>query len=265
MQTQKASAVRCPMTASSIKSKLKKVLQGIAVLFFWLFIWEIISLWVGNGLIFSSPVSTLASLGALVCDGGFWIICARSLLRMLTGFLFGVLFGTVCAALSVNRVFSALFSPLMSTVRCVPVASFIILTWYFLSRDDVPVFTAFLIVTPVMWVNVRKGIESVGSGLREVAQVYDFSPLKRFQMLYAPAVLPYFSAGLSASLGLAWKSCIAAEVLCRPDKSIGNEIFLSKSYLETPVLFAWTSVVVIFSMILEKALSHFVGGKNDKT
>lgn len=253
------------MTVSSIKSKSKKALQGIAVLFFWLLIWEIISLFIGNELIFSSPVSTLSVLGELMHDGKFWLICANSLWRMIKGFLIGVFFGTLCAALSVKNIFSALLAPLMTVVRCVPVASFIILAWYFLSRDGVPVFTAFLVVTPIMWVNVRKGIESVGNDLCEVAQVYNFSLSKRFKMLYFPAVLPYFSAGLSASLGLAWKSCIAAEVLCRPDKSIGNEIFLSRSYLETPLLFAWTSIIVIFSMMLEKVISHFIGGKNDKT
>lgn len=243
---------------------MKKVLSGAAVLFFWMLIWEIISLIIGNGLIFSSPASTLHTLLILMRSADFWLICLSSFLRILSGFALGVFFGALTAVFSQNRIFCSLFSPLAAVVRCVPVASFIILTWYFLSRDRVPVFISFLIVTPIMWINVKKGIESVDGDLREVASVYGFSFKKRMRLLYIPAVKPYFGAGLTASLGLAWKSGIAAEVLCRPERSIGNEIFLSKSYLETPVLFAWTGAVVIFSIILEKLLSRFVGDINGK-
>ena len=265
MPTPRASAATCPMRASTIRSKTKKVLSGAAVLFFWILIWETVSIIIGNELIFSSPVATLHTLVLLFCDAGFWLICLSSFLRILIGFAIGVFLGTLTAVFSENKIFCSLFSPAVAVIRCVPVASFIILAWYFLPRERVPVFTVFLIVMPIMWINVKKGIESVSEDLREVAQVYGFSFIKRMKLLYIPSVKSYFAAGLTASLGLAWKSGIAAEVLCRPDKSIGNEIFLSKSYLETPMLFAWTSVVVIFSIILEKILSHLVGDKNDRT
>ena len=115
-----------------------------------------------------------------------------------------------------------------------------------------PVFAACIMVIPIVWGNVKKGMDEVDPLLWEVTAVYQFPFCKKMKVLYLPAVMPYFAAGCMTALGLSWKAGIAAEVLCRPALSIGNEIFLSKSYLETADLFAWTAVVVVFSVYIEK-------------
>ena len=48
--------------------------------------------------------------------------------------------------------------------------------------------------------------------------------------------------------------------------SIGSGIYSSKIYLETPKLFAWTAVVVLMSISLEKIMLVLLkrGKKNDK-
>ncbi len=53
---------------------------------------------------------------------------------------------------------------------------------------------------------------------------------------------------------MAWKAGIAAEVLLQPMISIGKMISDSKILLETTDLFAWTVVVVILSVIIEKTM-----------
>lgn len=230
----------------------KKVLIFISVLFFWLLVWQAAAFAVGRELILAGPIAVAKRIGTLALTASFWRTCLMTLARVFAGFFLGMLFGTLCGLLSANRVLHALISPLMTVARCVPVASFIILTWYFLNRDQVPVFAAFIMVVPIVWGNVKKGLDQVDVALREVALVFDFSFWKKLKILYVPSVLPYFVAGCTTSLGLSWKAGIAAEVLCRPSASIGNEIFLSKSYLETVDLFAWTAIVVILSVLIEK-------------
>ena len=51
---------------------------------------------------------------------------------------------------------------------------------------------------------------------------------------------------------------IAAEVLGRPARAIGSQIYDSKIYLETPDLFAWTLVVILLSVLLERLAVRFV-------
>ena len=60
-------------------------------------------------------------------------------------------------------------------------------------------------------------------------------------------------------MGLAWKSGVAAEVLCIPPLAIGTQIYGAKLYLEIPDLFAWTAVVVALSLALERGLRLALG------
>ena len=58
--------------------------------------------------------------------------------------------------------------------------------------------------------------------------------------------------------GLSWKSGVAAEVIGIPDGSIGEKLFMSKIYLETADLFAWTLVVILLSFLCEKLFIYAV-------
>ena len=68
-----------------------------------------------------------------------------------------------------------------------------------------------------------------------------------------------------SAMGLAWKSGIAAEVLSQPKIAMGSNLYYSKLYLETPDLFAWTAVVVILSMCIERLIKYllFRGVRNE--
>ncbi len=82
-----------------------------------------------------------------------------------------------------------------------------------------------------------------------------------------PAGLSPFGAALLSQrsghpLGLAWKSGVAAEVLCRPAWAVGTQIVQARDYLETPSLFAWTLVILLLSLTLEKLLSALLNRIN---
>ena len=87
-----------------------------------------------------------------------------------------------------------------------------------------------------------------------------------FFEIKVPFILPAFISTTLNALGFAWKSGIAAEVICRPNSSLGTMLQESKIYMETPSVFALTAVVTILSLLLEavikRALRRFT---NDKT
>ena len=68
------------------------------------------------------------------------------------------------------------------------------------------------------------------------------------------SVFPYFSAACRSALGLAWKAGIAAEVICYPKHSIGANLNNAKVYLESEELYAWTIVVIVISVLIEKGV-----------
>ena len=91
------------------------------------------------------------------------------------------------------------------------------------------------------------------------AAVFRFPPLRRLRRVWIPSVMPHFLSACRTSLGLAWKSGIAAEVLTVPALSIGKLLMESKLYWEVLDLFAWTLVVILCSLVIEKVLMTAIG------
>ena len=132
--------------------------------------------------------------------------------------------------------------------------SFILLVYLWVARSAIPWAIAGLMVLPVVWGSLSAGLNSMDQKLLELARAYRFSPLKTLRLVYLPALRPQFAAGLLTGFGLAWKSGVAAEVLCPPAHAVGSRIQQAKLGLETPDLFAWTLTIVALSLMLEKAL-----------
>ncbi len=240
-----------------MKKKLKLLSKILAVTAFWGLVWFLLSKKIGNDFLFPSPSAVGQELWRLIGEKAFWLTTSVSLLRVLWGILISWIIGTALAyVLHASSVLRALISPVLTVMKSTPVASFIILALLWMERDFLPVFITALIVIPIVWANVTEGIHSIDPNLSEVTKVYRFSVKQRLFRLYIPSVSPYFMAACKSSLGMAWKAGIAAEVLSTPNHSIGKELYLSKTYLETPTLFAWTLVVILLSVIIEKLLVY---------
>lgn len=233
----------------------KRLGGGLLVAAFWVAVWWAAAALVDQELLIPTPWRVLQTLGGLITTAAFWKAVGLSLLRICMGFAAALIVGTVLAVLTVRfRLLRALFSPLLRIVRAAPVASFIILTLVWIATDAVPTFIAFLMVLPIVWVNVEEGLRNVDVRLREVAAVYRFGRVKTLTKLTIPSVMPFFLTACVNGLGFAWKSGVAAEVICLPALSIGRQLHSAKQTLETPEVFAWTAAVVLLSMVLEHLL-----------
>ena len=84
-------------------------------------------------------------------------------------------------------------------------------------------------VLPVLWENVSTGIRSVDPQLLELSRAYRFSRVQNSALHLFARPAPHFSAGVYNAIGLAWKSGVAAEVLCLPKAAIGTQVYYSRS------------------------------------
>ena len=235
-------------------------LKTCGVAAFWLCVWQALALLVGKELLLPAPFAVLTRLFELAADASFWAITAFSLLRILCGTAAAVALGVVLAVICCrSRLLDALLSPLVTMVKSTPVASFILLLLIWIGRDLLPAVIVLLMVLPVVWGNVCAGIRNTDPLLLRTARVFGFSRWRTLRRVYVPSVMPHFLSACRTSLGLAWKSGIAAEVLTVPVMSIGKMLFESKLYWEVTDLFAWTVVVILCSLIIEKVLMAAIG------
>lgn len=234
---------------------MKKILKYSLISLVWLGLWQLISMAVGHELLLPAPWAVAVRLCELMLTLGFYRIIGLSLLRIVVGMVLGTIIGALGGLLTAfSKLARDFFAPALAVVKATPVASFIFLIVLWISRDIAPLIIAAMIVLPVVWTNVETGILNTDKALLEMASAYKISRSGKIRHIYLPSIAPYFFASLRASLGMAWKAGVAAEVLLVPIVSIGKMISDSKSYFETVDLFAWTVVVVILSVVIEKLM-----------
>ena len=122
-----------------------------------------------------------------------------------------------------------------------------------MSGNALSVFIGFLMVMPILWQNTLDGYAAIDKNLSEVADIFEFSQAKRFRLLVFPTLKNFIVPGIITASGLAWKAEIAAEIIAYTKNSIGQGINDAKYNMDTPTVFAWTLVVICFSIILEKS------------
>ena len=252
------------MTPSTMgwANPLKKLLYALPAPAFWLGVWQGCALLVdrsvggrGNELLLPYPASVLRALAGLAGTEEFWAAVLASLGRITLGLAGGLCLGGLLAVLTCASPWAdRLLSPAVRVVRAAPVASFILLVLLWTGRAAVPGGIAALMVIPVVWDSLSQGIRAVDKGLLELARVCRFSPGKTAVLIYLPSLRPQLLAALTTAAGLAWKSGVAAEVLCLPEPALGQRIYYAKYNLEIPELFAWTAVTAGLSMLLERLL-----------
>ena len=238
---------------------VKKLIRIAIPLAFWLGVWQLAAMAVDLELMLPTPARVLTSLLTMAGTDTFWLSALFTLVRVFLGLLLGTALGVLLAFLTRFASWAnLLLSPAIRVIRATPVVSFILLVYLWVTRENIPGVIAAMMVLPVVWSSVSGGLSSVDSQLLELARAYRFSRWKTLCLIYLPSVRPHFISGFLTAFGLAWKSGVAAEVLCPPKLAIGSRIQQARMALETADLFAWTLVIIVLSLSLEALLRHLL-------
>ena len=229
---------------------------------FWLGVWQLAAMLVGRELLLPGPAAVAKALWALAGTGDFWLSALYTLLRVAAGLIAGTIAGVLLAFLCHGCPWVGLvLSPAVRVVRATPVVSFILLVYLWVSRANIPGVIAAMMVLPVIWGSVSAGLNAVDPKLLELARAYRFGRWKALRLVTLPSLRPYFDSGLLTAFGLAWKSGVAAEVICPPVRAIGSRIQQARLALDTPELFAWTLVLIALSLGFEALLRRLLSRK----
>ncbi len=246
------------MIPSIMKNKtFKKIVYALISFIFWILLWEICARIINIGIILPKPIEVASALFLLITTVDFWKITLFSILRILLGFIIGIAIGILTAVLTHHMsIINAILSPFMTVVRATPVASFIMVLWLLIGSSAVPTVITVLMVTPIVWQNLSDGFSAIDKELVEVCDAYEIPSVTRFKILIAPTLKNYLIPGIITSASLGWKSGIAAEIIAYTKNSIGKEILIAKSFLESAEMLAWTMIVIIFSLVFEYMIRY---------
>ena len=231
----------------------KENLRKVIIILAWVLVWHIMARAVDNSILLVTPLQAFRELLSMLGDLKFYQTLGLSLLRIGSGFLAGFATAVALAALSSRRpLFEEALSPVMTLLKAIPVASFVVLLLIWWGSSFLAVAICFVVVLPNIYINTLEGLKNTDRQLLEMAQVFHMPAKNRFFYIYRPAIAPFLYSGMRISLGMCWKSGVAAEVIGTPDRSIGEGLYLSKIYLNTAGVFAWTAIIILLSVLFEK-------------
>ncbi len=234
-----------------MKNKFEKILSVATAIL----LWQLLAIIISEKVLLVSPLDVLLRLSELIFQNSFWNSIIFSFKRITTGFLTAIITGTILAILSYRyRLLEIFIWPYIAIIKSTPVASFIILCLIWLTSSSLPIFISFIIVIPVVYSNMLAGFKSTDKKMLEMAEIFNLSFKKKLLYIYIPIIKPHFMSACTISIGLAWKSGIAAEIIGIPSGSIGEMLYNAKLYLATADLFSWTVTVIVVSILFEKVV-----------
>jgi nitrate/nitrite transport system permease protein len=206
-----------------IREKLVTVvLPPLAVLTFFLLLWQIAASRTGSSL--PPPTQVFADSRDLILhpffdnggtDKGLGFHILASLSRVAIGYAIAAVVGVGLGTLVGQSVyFMRGFDPIFQVLRTVPP-----LAWLPISlaafRDGQPsaIFVIFITAVWPIIINTAAGIRNIPQDYRNVARVLQLNPFEYFTKIMVPAAAPYIFTGLRIGVGLSWLAIVAAEML----------------------------------------------------
>lgn len=244
-------------TKQTKNSIFKKIIKIICVTTFWILIWEAAARFVSRDnelmlIIFPTPVMVFEKWTELIVSPAFIKSILLTLYRVFWGFALGAIIGFFLGILThLSDMLYSLLSPILKIIRAVPVVAIILLLYVFFENSTMPILIVILMVIPLLWQSVHDGLENTEMSLIEMASVYKISKFRTIVSIKLPHISANVITSAVNALGLAWKSGVAAEVICSTDFSLGILISQGKNALNNDEVFATTLTVVLLSIIIE--------------
>jgi len=224
-----------------------------------LFVWWFVASRV-SAFVVPSPTTTAAALHALVINKDFWSdTIFPTLIRAFVGGANAAFIGITLGVLAGRfALLDGILEPPRLFLSAIPAPVFVILALLWVGVDDITiVLTVAVMLIPLFYVAARDGLRGSDQALLEMAQVYRFTGLQIWQFIQFPAVLISLIPASRVAIANALRLTILAEILVSAG-GIGEEISMSRQYLETDKLFAFVILLVTFIGLLELAMGHWL-------
>lgn len=237
------------------KKKNEFIIKYLIQLVFWLGIWELISLLVASPVLVPSPVRVLKRASELVFDVFFWQLFLNAFTHVFLGLIIGLALGLVLGLLAYyNKQVKWIVDPFIDFIKTTPVAALIIILLLWFSAKSISTILVVLVIFPNIYLNILAELRDVDSDIVELMEVYKVGHGSRFRYVYLPLAMNSIYKNLSFALGFGWKSGISGEIMAQVKNTYGNQIYLSKIYLETDSLLAYVILLILLSTLIEKLI-----------
>ena len=231
--------------------KTKKFIFSVLGLVLLLALWQFASLMI-HEIMIASPYDAIKALFKMFRTERFWEASWVTAQRLLAGVLIGGFVGFILGILAgLNENIRYMFEPIRWMIMSIsPVIVVGIAMLIFGMGTKMVIIIASILLAPIVYVNTIKGIAMVDNNIIEMANVYKFSIREKLIHIYIPALIGPLSAAMTIVVTAGMRMIVLAEVL-GTNSGIGYEFSFAKTDMNTPEVFAWVIVTLVFVGIAE--------------
>lgn len=230
-----------------------KYIKKTGIVVIWLLIWQLLAIIVHNKILLAGPIESFEALLGMAGTPDYMTSVITSVVHIVVGVLIGSILGILLGALSLRwKLLLEFLSPVVTAIKSVPVASFVVLILIWIGSDNLSTVIVSLVVFPILFLATINGLSAADDKLLEMAHVYHMPTINKVRYIYLPALVPSYLGAFSVAVGMGFKSGAAAEVIGQPLLTMGNGLYKSKINLDTAEVFAWTFTIILASFVVEK-------------
>lgn len=198
------------------------------------------------------PVLVFEEMGRIAASGEFFIHMFWTLERVLVGLFISFLVALVVGVMMGLSDFweTYLDAPVLVGLAIPGLAWAVIGLMLFGLSEVTQIFAIFMVVTPILAVNIWEGTKALDRKLIEMGLVFKATRPMIIRSIVLPQLIPYSLAAVRFGLALAWKTVVIAETF-GATSGIGYKIIESRELLSMRGVLAWTLSFTLVMLALE--------------
>lgn len=231
--------------------------QKIIIWSLYFALWQGIAMMVNQAVILPSFSDVFMRLILHLSQSELYINLFYTLFRVTIGTLIAFVLSLSFALLSYDfKWIKLVLNPLILISKTIPNITYILLVLIWFSRELSVLFVTILILFPVLYNQISVSLMEINTELLELLKLYPETYYHRLVKVILPLIKVSLFEGVKGALSLGFKVGVMAEILGQVQPGLGYLMHIARMNFETIDLFAYTSVMIIIVIMIEKGMDY---------
>lgn len=217
-----------------------------------LLVWFILSIY-ENSVIVPSILDVIIDIGKLLSEGKNLLLILFTILKIIVIVTIAFVISFLMALASLKSIkIRYYFSPIVSFMRTIPVASFVVILLILIGSKFAPVVITLFVLIPIIYESIYTTFIQVDKDIVEETKLISNIDFKVIMLVFVPMCMKTLLSCLLSSFGLGLKVLIMSEVITQGSNTIGGIIANEKSsFFNMTRVFSWTIILIIIILFIE--------------
>lgn len=240
-----------------MRKAMGSILFLILLIAFWQFLYVAATDWFewAKPYAVPHPFGVVESVKTLLANGTLVAAVLKSMLRVLTGFLFSVVIGVLFGILIIqSQYFARNLKPLLLGIQTLPSICWVpfAILWFGLKESAI-IFVVVMGSVFSISLAVESGIKEVPPIYIKAAKTMGVTPGKMYTKVIFPAALPSFVAGLKQAWSFAWRALMSGEVMSA-SVGLGYTLMIGRDLADINQVMTVMLVIILIGIVVDKGI-----------